>query len=155
MSHSAGNNPHLTPGAAAAAAERMPFQRPPSNASLPEKTRPKPELVRRCICLLNMLLDWPAPRMAVTERFVRVGIRAGYRWWIIYWKKSPPSLPFFFLAGWRKTWGRARRRMKTQPRTDSWQFIYGQKAKKRKIWNTYFSKSLKLKMHHCFSIVSK
>lgn len=80
MTHSAGNNPHLTPGAAAAAAGRMPFQRPPSNVSLPEKTQLKPELVRRCICLLNMLLDWPTPRMAVTERFVHVGIRAGYHW---------------------------------------------------------------------------
>lgn len=41
-----------------------------------------------CICLLSILLDWLTPKMAVTERFVHVGIRAGYQWWIIYCKKS-------------------------------------------------------------------
>lgn len=85
---SGSSNPHLTPAAAPAAAptaapaaaQRMPFQQPPPSDSLSEKTLLKPELVGRCICLLNMLLDWPSPRTAVTERFVRVGIRAGYRW---------------------------------------------------------------------------
>lgn len=52
------------------------------------KTRVKLELAGRSTCLLSTLLDWLTPKMAVTEKFVHVGIRSGYQWWIIYWKKS-------------------------------------------------------------------
>ena len=95
----------LTP--AASPTERMLFQ----------KTWVKRELVVPCVCLSNMLLDWLSPRMAVTERFVHVGIRAGYRCWIIYLKfqqkNKTGKLPF--AEGWRrfvslrKVWGMTRR----------------------------------------------
>lgn len=101
MTHSHGNKPPLTP--AASPTERMLFQ----------KMWVKRELVVPRVCLSNMLLDWLSPRMAVTERFVHVGIRAGYRCWIIYWgkkrKKSSPSLKVEDVyclwetsEGWRK-----------------------------------------------------
>lgn len=102
MSQSLGNEPPLTP--AASPTERMLFQ----------KTWVERELVVPRVCLSNMLLDWLSPRMAVTERFVHVGIRASYRCWIIYLKgkkekKSSPSLKVedvYWLwktsEGWRK-----------------------------------------------------
>lgn len=96
-------------------------------------TSVKPELVRRCICLLNMLLDWLTPKMAVTERFVRVGIRAGYRWWIIYWKKSP--LPWRLreyvglLAGCAVHQGG---KMETGSSTEDWLFILGLEILKKR-----------------------
>lgn len=63
---------------------------------------------RARVCLSNMLLDWLSPRMAVTERFVHVGIRAGYRCWIIYWKKrkkSSSSLKVEDVYWLRNIWG--------------------------------------------------
>lgn len=77
MTHSRGDNPPLTP--AASPAERMPFHPLSSNAFLSARTPVKGELVMPRVCLSNMLQDWLSPRMAVTERFVRVGIRAGDR----------------------------------------------------------------------------
>lgn len=41
----------------------------------------KPDPVKPCICLLSKYaLVWLAPKTAVTERFVHVGISAGYQW---------------------------------------------------------------------------
>lgn len=107
MTHSCGNNPPLTP--AASPTERMQFHPLSSNTFLSEKTWVKRELVMPRVCLSNMLLDWLSPRMAVTERFVHVGIRAGYHYWIIYWKKLSPSLKvedacwlWDTFEGWRK-----------------------------------------------------